>query len=285
MLSRNGTLYIAGILVPGVLLGCGGGGGGETADAGGEMEEEAVAEVAVTTVDPASAATVTGFIAFEGTPPGAEPIDMSEEPTCADAYPEPPMTQEVEVADGRLANVFVYVKEGLSGEFGPPSTPVVLDQRGCRYHPHVFGIQPGQDLTIKNSDGLLHNINTQSQVNRSFNVSQPRSMETTRQFRSPEVMIPVKCDVHGWMHAYIGVVPSPYYSVSSTDGQFTIGNLPPGDYLIEAWHEKYGTQTQQVTVGAQETAEISFAFSADMAGAEVPLGEPLILSHSGGHGH
>ncbi|MFQ5888835.1 MAG: carboxypeptidase regulatory-like domain-containing protein [Gemmatimonadota bacterium] len=268
-------MLATGVLLVG-LMACGGGGEGESAGA----EEGGEAASAAPAVDPAVAATIRGHIAFEGTPPAAQPIDMAEEPDCAVKYEEgPPMTEGVVVTDGRLANVFVYVKSGLSQSFAPPSEPVVIDQDGCRYHPHVLGIQAGQPLLIRNSDPLLHNINTQPTENRGFNVSQPREgMETTKKFAFPEIMVPVKCDVHGWMEAYIGVTEHPFHSVSGSNGSFTLDGLPPGDYVVEAWHELYGTLTQNVTVGAQETKEISFTFRSDMAAdAVVPLGEPIDL--------
>ncbi len=263
-------------LVAAMAMGCGGGDGGDAAngDDGGQ------AEVATPAVDPAIAATILGTVSFEGTPPAALAIDMSEEPVCADKYTAgPPMIQRVSVTDGKLAHVFVYVKEGLGDlQFSAPAAPVFLDQNGCRYHPHVLGVQAGQDLTIQNSDALLHNINTQPSVNRGFNVSQPQAgMESTRRFRSAEVMIPVKCDVHGWMNAYIGVLDHPYFSVSAADGTFSLDGLPPGDYVIEAWHELYGTLTQNVTVGEKESAGITFLFTESMAGSDVPLGQPLVL--------
>ncbi len=203
---------------------------------------------------------------------------MSEEPTCAEQHTEPVTTQQVVAADGKLANVFVYVKEGLGDRQFPTSTEgVTIDQHGCLYHPHVLAIQTGQDLIIKNSDGILHNINTQPSVNQGFNVSQPVAMETSKTFSSAEVMIPVKCDVHGWMEAYIGVQDHPYMAVSGADGTFTLENLPPGTYTIEAWHELYGTQTQTVTVAAQGTGEVTFDYSSDMAGRPVPMGEPIDL--------
>jgi hypothetical protein len=172
------------------------------------------------------------------------------------------MTEEVVVGDnGGLANVFVYVKEGLGAmSFPVPSEPVVLDQAGCWYRPRVFGIQVGQELAIKNSDGLLHNINAKAEVNRGFNISQPVEMETTREFRAAEAMVRFECDVHGWMHAYAGVLEHPYYSVTGNDGGFSLDMLPAGTYTIEAWHERYGTQTQEVTVTAGESAEVSFTF-------------------------
>jgi hypothetical protein len=260
-----------------VAMGCGG--GAEEADTGGETVGE---EQAGPAVSPDSAATVTGVVNFTGTPPAGEPIDMSEEPACAEQHAEQPVKPVAVVSDGRLANVFVYVKEGLGDRsFPAPEEGVEIDQQGCEYHPHVLAIQTGQPLIIKNSDGLLHNINTQPTVNQGFNVSQPVSMETNKEFSSAEVMIPVKCDVHGWMEAFIGVQEHPYMAVSAEDGSFRLENLPPGTYTIEAWHEAYGTQTQTVTVGAQETGEVTFEYSSEMAGRPVPMGEPIDLHDHG----
>ena len=263
------------IVVFGAASACGGGGGGgEEADTGGAGEAEQAGPV----VSPDSAATITGVVNFTGTPPAMDPIDMSEEPTCAEQHTEPPTTQSVVAADGKLANVFVYVKDGLGDRVFPtPSEGVTIDQHGCEYHPHVLGIQTGQPLIVKNSDGILHNINTQPTVNQGFNVSQPVAMETTKNFTSAEVMIPVKCDVHGWMEAFIGVQAHPYMAVTGTDGTFRLENLPPGTYTIEAWHERYGTQTQTVTVAAQGTGEATFEYSSDMAGRPVPMADPIDL--------
>ncbi|MFN2420932.1 MAG: carboxypeptidase regulatory-like domain-containing protein [Gemmatimonadota bacterium] len=258
------------------------GGGGEEA----EQTEGEPTEEAGPVVSPDSAATITGSITFQGPAPPAEPIDMSEEPTCAEKHTEPPAQQVVVVGSGgELANVFVYVKEGLAARDWPtPSDGVTIDQQGCEYHPHVLAIQTGQPLIIKNSDGILHNINTQPTVNQGFNISQPVEMETEREFSAAEVMIPVKCDVHGWMEAYIGVQDHPYMAVTGEDGSFSLANLPPGEYIIEAWHERYGTQTQTVTVGPQESKEISFTFSSGTAN-RVPLGEPVDLHDHGATQH
>lgn len=238
---------------------CGGGGGGASGDsASGGSAEGTMAAV----VDESTAATITGAVAFSGAPVEAKAIDMSEESVCADKYSMPPMTQRAVVNDnGTLRNVFIYVKEGLGDlTFPTPSEPVVLDQDGCRYHPHVFGVQVGQDITIKNSDGVLHNINSKPSENRGFNISQPVVMETTRSFRTPEIGIPLECDVHGWMQAYVSVVEHPYFAVTGEDGSFSLTPLPPGTYVIEAWHDVYGTATQEVTVGENEEAEIAFTF-------------------------
>lgn len=276
--------FLAVVLATVLFAGCGGGG----EEAGGEAagDEAGAGEAAGPVVSPDSAATITGVVNFEGTSPAPEPIDMSEEPTCAEKYTEPPAKQAAVVSEGHLANVYVHVTEGLPDlDFPTPSEGVTLDQDGCLYHPHVMAIQVGQPLIIKNSDGILHNINTQPTQNRGFNISQPVEMETEREFSTAEVMIPVKCDVHGWMEAYIGVQDHPYAAVTGSDGSFSLANLPPGDYVVEAWHELYGTQTQNVTVGPQESTEISFTFSSEMAGRPVPLGEPLVLhaGHGGGH--
>ncbi len=259
-------------------------GGGE--QAGTEDQAAADAEQQGPVVPPDSQATVSGVIRFEGSPPAAEPIDMSEEEACAAAYGEEgPMTQHVVVQDGNLANVFVYVKSDPGLEFPTPSEAVTLDQEDCRYDPHVFGLQVGQTLRITNSDSLLHNINAQPTENRGFNISQPQAgMETTRTFGIQEVMIPVKCDVHGWMNAYLGVLPHPYHATTSGDGSFSLDALPPGTHVIEAWHERYGTQVDTVTVAAGGSAEVEFTYSESMAGADVPLGEPLIVHHGGAAG-
>ena len=204
---------------------------------------------------------------------------MSEEKVCADKHTGGAHAEDVVVNGGKLQNVFVYVKEGLSGAHAAPATKVLVDQDGCVYKPHVVGVMTGQTLSFKNSDGVLHNIKAAASVNRPFNISQPTNMESERSFASAEVMVPVQCDVHGWMHAYVGVLDHPYFAVSGADGMASIGNLPPGTYTVEAWHEKYGTQTQSVTVGPNETKPITFNFSAATA-TRVPLGQPIILPHS-----
>ena len=139
---------------------------------------------------------------------------------------------------------------------------MTLDQDGCRYHPHVLGIQAGQTLAIKNSDGILHNIKAKAKANRPFNISQPTVMTSTKTFDKPEVMVALECNVHGWMHAWLGVLPHPFFGVSGADGSFTLKGLPPGTYTIEAWHEKYGTQTATVTVAGSETKTTDFSFAA-----------------------
>jgi len=163
---------------------------------------------------------------------------------------------------GTLQNVFVYVKDGLGDRVFPvPATPVVLDQKSCRYVPHVMGIQVGQTLDILSSDNTLHNVHAMPERNREFNQAhQLAGIKHTHVFSTKEVMIPFKCDVHKWMNAYIGVLDHPFYAVTGANGTFELKGLPPGMYTIEAWHEKLGTQTQTVTVGEKQTSDVAFTF-------------------------
>jgi plastocyanin len=216
-------------------------------------------------VDPATAATVAGKISLEGTPPPNAPIRMNADPACVAANKGQNPTQETYVSEaGGLGNVFVYVQSGLNGTFTAPSTPLVFDQQSCRYHPHVFGVQVGQPIEIVNSDATLHNIHAMPKTNQEFNTAQPiKGMKTSHTFTAKEadVVVPFKCDVHGWMNAYAGVLDHPYFAVSKPDGSFSIPNLPPGSYTLAAWHEKLGTQTMPVTVAAKESkADANFTF-------------------------
>ena len=214
----------------------------------------------------AAGGTITGTIKFTGVAPKNPPIDMSEEAACKAKYKTTPTEENVVAGPANaLANVFVYVKAGVpAGQtFTAPTTAVVLDQDGCRYHPHVLGIMVGQPLEILNTDPVLHNIKAIAKVNRPFNVSQPSAgMKTTRTFTAPEVMVNLECNVHGWMHAYAGVRPDPFFAVSAANGSFTISGLPPGTYTIEAWHEKFGTQTATVTIAGTESKTQNFTFAA-----------------------
>ncbi len=250
---------LAKVLVGGLLLVAACGRGGESGGAGGG----ATAAVTAFPVDTANAAVITGRVAFTGARPAAARIDMSEEATCAQKHAGGAFSEQVVVNDnGTLRNVFVYVKSGVPAnlQFPVPSAAVEIDQNGCQYTPHVFGIQVGQTLNIKNDDGLLHNIKALPTVNRPFNISQPTNMTTPRSFTAAEVMVPLQCNVHSWMNAFVGVRSDPYFAVTGADGSFSIGRLPPGTYTIEAWQEKYGVQTQTVTVAAKQSKAITFTF-------------------------
>ena len=217
-------------------------------------------------VDTATAGEVKGTVTVDGAVPKNEPIKMNADPVCVQQNKTPQFQETYEVgSDGKaLGNVFVYVKEGLGNySYDPPTDKPQIDQKNCRYHPHVFGMRVGQSLEIVNSDPTLHNIHAMPKQNQEFNNGQPiQGMKMTHTFDKPEVMVPFKCDVHGWMNAYVGVMTNPYFAVTDKDGKFDLPNLPPGTYTIEAWHEKAGAQTASVTIGAKETKEITFTFKA-----------------------
>ncbi len=211
----------------------------------------------------ADAATLTGLVKFEGAAPKMNTIQMSADPYCQSQHGSAPATEEDAVVGpaGELANVFVYIKD-IKGNFPTPSTPVTIDQKGCQYHPHVNAVMVGQPLAIKNDDATLHNIHALPTANSQFNEGQPvQGMVSTKTLDKVEMTpFKIKCDVHGWMKSYMAVMPHPFYAVSETNGTFTIPNLPPGQYTVVAWHEKYGQQEQKVTVGAKESKALSFTF-------------------------
>ncbi len=188
---------------------------------------------------------------------------MDADPTCQQ-HPEAVYTEQVVVgAAGGLNNVFVYLKEGVQGTFPPPTAAAVLDQSGCRYRPHVFGLQVNQPLEIVNSDATLHNINAKPTANTPFNIAQPvKGMKSTKTFTKPELGVKFKCNVHPWMNAYAGVLTHPFFSISSGDGAFTITGVPAGTYVLEAWHELFGTTQQTVIVAEGGTTVVPLTFTA-----------------------
>jgi plastocyanin len=227
------------------------------------MSQTAAPAPAATPIDPATVATLNGTVTFDGTAPKASKIDMSQDPACKGMNE----AENVVVAGGDLANVFVYVKDGLgSRTFDVPQTPVVLDQSGCKYHPHVLGVMAGQTVQIKNDDQTTHNIHPTPKDNREWNESQPPSSPAIeKNFAREEIMLPVKCNQHPWMKMYINVVKTPFYAVTDKSGKYQITGLPPGDYTIAFVQEKLGEQDQKVTVGPKETKTVDQSFK---AGAE-----------------
>ena len=212
-----------------------------------------------------AASTVTGTITFDGKAPALKPIAMDADPACAKKHTAPVANEMLELGSGNtMGNILVWVSKGIpAGKTYPvPQKPVTLDQNGCLYKPHVMGIMVGQQYKILNSDGILHNIHTLPKVNASFNKGMPGNLkEATTVFAKPEEVFHIKCDVHPWMSAYIAVFTHPFFSATGTDGKFTISGLDPGTYEITAWHERLGTKTASVTVGASDTKTQDFKFA------------------------
>jgi plastocyanin len=212
-----------------------------------------------------AASSVSGTVTFAGKTPTLKPLSMDADPACAKKHSAPVPNEMLALGSGNtMGNIMVWVSKGLPAAkaWPAPKTPVVLDQKGCTYVPHVMGIMVGQPYRILNSDGVLHNIHTLPKVNKSFNRGMPATLkEATTVFEKPEAVFHIKCDVHPWMSAYISVFTHPFYSVTSTDGKFTISGLDPGTYEITAWHEKLGTQTASVTVGASDKKTQDFKFA------------------------
>ena len=258
-MTQNRTTYLATLITALFLAGS-----SEAKAAGPPAPETSPApEQKTTPVDQATAGEITGKISFEGSKPKLATIMMDKDPVCVGEYTGPVHVEDGEVnSDGTLPNVFVYVKEGAEKHsYIAPRQPIILDQAGCMYHPHVLGIMAGQELRVVSSDPTTHNIHPMPKNNREWNQSQPPGASPiARKFARPEVMIPVKCNQHPWMKAYIGVTSNPFYAVTGSDGMFTIKGLPAGDYTLEAWTATFGTQQRKVTVRTQESATVDFIF-------------------------
>lgn len=213
-------------------------------------------------VDPATAASVTGTVRFQGTPPVLRPIDMNAAPACVKANSTPVVPPVVLAGpDGALANVVVYVKSGLGHyRYPAPQTPVVLDQKDCMYVPRAVALMVGQPFEVNNSDLWLHDIHPMLRNNPPFSISELPGRPVKTTFQAPEFAVSVGCMIHPWMRAYLFVFDQPYFMVTSTDGKFTLPNLPPGTYTIEAWHEGNQPLDQTVVLGAKESKAISFTF-------------------------
>ncbi len=241
------------------LAGCGG-----SKDEAKKEDTSAPAAAPATgaTPDEANGATITGKVSFSGTKPVLKTIDMSANPVCARAHTTAQKSEEVLVNDnGTVRNAFVWIKAGLPADkqWQVPTTSVELAQDGCMYKPHVIGVMAGQGIEIKNDDATNHNIHPLPKINQEWNESQPpKGDPKTKSFAREEVMIPVKCNVHPWMRAYIGVVSHPFFAVTGEDGTYTIKGLPAGTYTLEVWQEKYGTKDVQVTVAPKQSSTQDF---------------------------
>jgi plastocyanin len=212
-----------------------------------------------------AAATITGTVTFTGKPPALKPLAMDADPACAKKHTKPVPAEMLVLGGGNtMANVILWVSKGLPAgkTFPVPKTPVTLDQNGCMYVPHAMGIMVGQAYRILNNDGILHNIHTLPKVNPAFNRAMPAtSKEASTTFGKPEDIFQIKCDVHPWMSAYIGVFTHPFFSTTGTDGKFTISGLDAGTYVITAWHERLGPQTASITVTGSDTKTQDFKFA------------------------
>jgi plastocyanin len=222
----------------------------------------AVSAMAALSAPGKSAGGVSGIITFTGTPPRMRPIDMSKEPSCASQHPTPVMTEVVVAGGGNtVQNVVVYVSAG-DQPAAAATQPVRYDQKGCQYLPHVLAMQAGQPLEIYNDDQTSHNIHPLATINPEWNKSQPPGTPPIKATYAKPEFITVKCNVHPWMHGYFAVLATSHYAISGNDGKFSLTGLAPGKYTITAWHEKFGTLSQEVTVGASGTATANFVFKA-----------------------
>jgi hypothetical protein len=229
--------------------------------------------------------SITGAVNFTGAQPAGRPISMDADPACSSSNPNA-QAEDVVVKDGKLQNVFVYVKDGKTAPdnksiasltFDAPAPEAVLDQRGCQYHPHVLGMTTTQNLKVLNSDQTTHNVHPSPKSNQEWNQSQPANAPPiVQKFTRPEILVPVKCNQHPWMKSYVGVLRHPFFSVSGEGGRFEIKGLPPGTYTVVAWHEKFGEKSQTVTVAAKEAKSQDFSFDEKTA-SDTPRGGSLTL--------
>lgn len=233
------------------------------------QETPATSDVAVATatgkmIDAATAATLNVRALFQGDAPAPKALPIQGNPECSALHPGgKAFSEELLVKDGGLQNVFVYVKSGLEGvSFPPPADKLTIDNKGCVYVPHVAGARVGQEIVFLNSDATLHNIHSFSKNSKGFNVGLPfQGMKQTKKFTASEVMVSLKCDVHPWMQGFLGVLDHPYFAVTDENGNTSIPNLPPGNYVLEAWHEKLGARSQTVEIGPRESKDVEFNFS------------------------
>jgi hypothetical protein len=287
MLKKRARFWLAMSIMVSLLalgLACGkketatdsGGGGGDTGASGGTKYAATGNE-----------GTVSGKVSLNGEAPAAQKIDMSQDANCA-AKNKDPKTETVVVKDGKIENVFVYIKDGTTADgkkiadytFDTPTTEAVIDQNGCHYVPHVLGMQPNQKLKVTNSDPTGHNIHALPKSgggNEEWNESQPGGAPPiVKTFKRSEILVPVKCNQHPWMKAYIGVVKHPFFAVTKEDGTFEIKGVPAGTYTLVAWHEKFGEKTAQVKVDAKGAVTSDFTFDAT-ASASIESGSLKVM--------
>ncbi len=212
-----------------------------------------IAQTAKSGAVPVAADSIIGKILYTGPAPVLKHHSLNSEPDCDKKHPTGIMSQEIVVNPNHtLQNVLVYVKDGLPNKPYPlPATPVKVDQSGCMFLPHVIAVMVNQPVQFLNSDAASHNVHAMPAVNRDWNVAQDRGSAEITKFPKFEIGMPVRCNIHKWMQMYINVLTNPFYAVTGKDGSFVIKGLPPGEYTIEVWQEKLGTQTLKVKAGTR----------------------------------
>ena len=211
-----------------------------------------------------SGGTVSGRVTLSGAAPKLKPLYLSKEPACVKMHAYDPLFPEAVVTGygNSLRNVVVYMSSGDSENAPAPASPVVYDQQGCHYTTHVLALRVGQEVKISNNDPISHNIHPLAKVNREWNKIQLPGVPPFSYAFDREEIIPIRCNIHPWMLGYFVVLRTSHFAVTGDDGQFTLPNLPPGHYVVTAWHETYGTQTKEVTIGSSESQSLNFSFTA-----------------------
>jgi len=227
-------------------------------------EESQASPEPTAVVDATTAGSISGTVTFEGKVPQFRPIDMSAEPACVQAHPAPVAPPVVVLGQrGALANAVVYIKSGLGAyRYDKPAGPVALDQKGCMYVPRILAVRTGQPFEIKNTDPVTHNVHPIPRENKSWNRSLAAGEAPfITNFPHEELAIPIVCNIHPWMRAYLFVFDNPYFEITTDAGSFDLKNLPPGTYTVEVWHERFGTLDQTVTIAPKESKSLSFQFT------------------------
>lgn len=283
--ARFTTALLLALCLLALPLACGGGGDDEEDDGGGAVAEKKLPSYSPPSPD--KLGSIKGTINYTGAPPQVGTIPMDADANCVRANPEA-KAEDMIVNGDKVQYAFVFIKDGKFADgnksvkgfsYDAPAEAQTLDQSGCMYRPRVLGVQTKQKILITNSDQTTHNVNVQASKNEKINPSQPPGTGAIEHaFNREEVLVPVKCNQHPWMKAYVGVLPHPFYAVSGEDGSFEIKNLPPGTYTVEVWHEKMKTQPQTVTVGPGESKSgVNFTFNAATASNELDGGSLTVM--------